>query len=519
MQENIKHIPKEKFEFAQLDSNMHDEKFKTKARGYFADALIRFKKNKSSVIAAFIIGLLVIFAIVSPIISPYTVRDKDNDYQKYPPFVESIANLGIGLLDGGENLPSQNALQLEKIKAIYAETGRNPIIGDIRETEIIEIYRGQERKRIAYNVTVNKYYQKGIIYKVMSYEEYEKLQAWQNETGIQVLYPVVENKDIYTNLGEKDIMPTTRSANIWYQCDAKGKAILDANGNFIPAYSTNKKITMGEYNSLRVAGDDGSYIYNIAKSGSVECRIDYYNYYQYKNNGLKPTYIFGTDEYGRDLFCAIGMGARFSLIFAILVSAINLTLGVIYGAIQGYYGGAIDLTMDRISDILSGVPFIVVATLFQLHLAPKVGVVPSFLFAFVMTGWIGMAALTRKQFYRFKNQEYVMAARTLGARDRRIMFKHILPNSLGTMVTSCALVIPGVISSETSLSYLGIVNLTQFVGTSIGELMSSGQNGMSTAPHAMFFPAVFFSLLMISFNLFGNGLRDAFNPSTRGVDD
>ena len=136
-----------------------------------------------------------------------------------------------------------------------------------------------------------------------------------------------------------------------------------------------------------------------------------------------------------------------------------------------------------------------------------------------MTGWIGMAALTRKQFYRFKNQEYVMAARTLGARDRRIMFKHILPNSLGTMVTSCALVIPGVISSETSLSYLGIVNLTQFVGTSIGELMSSGQNGMSTAPHAMFFPAVFFSLLMISFNLFGNGLRDAFNPSTRGVDD
>ena len=87
------------------------------------------------------------------------------------------------------------------------------------------------------------------------------------------------------------------------------------------------------------------------------------------------------------------------------------------------------------------------------------------------------------------------------------------------MVTSCALVIPGVISSETSLTYLGIINLSQVVGTSIGELMESGQRAMVNAPHAMFFPALFISLLLISFNLFGNGLRDAFNPSTRGVED
>ena len=220
-----------------------------------------------------------------------------------------------------------------------------------------------------------------------------------------------------------------------------------------------------------------------------------------------------------DLFGAIGIGARFSLVFAILVSAINLTIGAVYGAIQGYYGGAVDMIMDRIADILYEVPFMVVATLFQLHLAQKVGVVPSFLFAFVLTGWIGMAALTRKQFYRFKGQEYVLAAKTLGARDRRIMFKHIFPNAIGTIITSCVLVIPGVIGSETTLTYLGIVNLSEFAGTSIGVLMSQGQAAMTTAPHAMFFPALFVSLLLISFNLFGNGLRDAFNPSTRGVED
>ena len=130
-----------------------------------------------------------------------------------------------------------------------------------------------------------------------------------------------------------------------------------------------------------------------------------------------------------------------------------------------------------------------------------------------------MAALTRKQFYRFKGQEFVLAARTLGASDWRLMFKHIFPNSLGTIITSCALVIPGVINSETSMTYLGIINLQETFGTSIGVLMSQGQTAMTSAPHAMIFPSIFISLLLISFNLFGNGLRDAFNPSMRGVDD
>ena len=111
-----------------------------------------------------------------------------------------------------------------------------------------------------------------------------------------------------------------------------------------------------------------------------------------------------------------------------------------------------------------------------------------------------------------------MAARTLGANDRRLMFKHIFPNAIGTMITSCALIIPGVISSETSLTYLGIINVSELVGTSIGALMASGQASMSAAPHAMLYPALFFSLLLISFNLFGNGLRDAFNPSLKGED-
>ncbi|MBE5787322.1 MAG: ABC transporter permease [Clostridiales bacterium] len=510
MEKNMyEHIPQEKFAFAHKDAILRDHKLETKSRGFLADAMVRFKKNKSSVIAAYIIMFLLLFSIVAPLISPYDVKQVDKRYTNTPPFVRSLAEKGWSFFDGGVVRDSQNDASMDYWNGIALETGYNPVLEilDMQEKTIKQ--RGKNVTTRTYKIRNNNYYEFGIVYGTFSYEEFERIQAWQNETGIQVIYPYVETKDI------KDI---TNNPNLWYKVkDSKGTADKDKDGNFIPVYSTNKTIEGAPYNSLRIEGDDGSYIYSARKSGSVHCRVCYYNYYQYQN-GIEPTYFLGTNLKGQDMMCAIGMGARFSLIFAICVSAINLTLGFIYGSIQGYYGGLVDITMDRISDILSGIPFIVATTLFQLHLAQKVGTVGAFLFAFVLTGWIGTAALTRKQFYRFKSQEYVLAARTLGASDKRLMFRHIFPNALGTIVTSCALVIPGVISSETQLTYLGIVNLSEFVGTSIGELMSQGQLAMTTSPHAMLWPALFFSLLMISFNLFGNGLRDAFNPTTRGED-
>ncbi len=506
---NYEKIPQEKFEFVQLNSRLHDTKLETKARGYFADAMLRFRKNKSSVVAAWILLLLVLYAFFAPIISPYTVAMKDNNYANSPAFVRSIADMKLGILDGARTHGSQNEASLNYWKGIGVETGYDPLIGIVGETSESVKVRGKMVERKTYTIETNRYYEIGIVYRTLSLEEFESIQKWQNETGIQVIFPYVEPKDI-AGLSDKP--------NIWYEVDEKGSAVLDKDGNFIPKYSTRKEIEGAPYDSIRIPGDDGSYIYSTSKSGSVQVRLCYYNYYQYLN-GMEPCYIFGTNALGQDLFSAIGIGARFSIIFAVLVSTINLSIGAVYGAVQGYYGGWVDMILDRIADVLSGVPFVVVTTLFQLHLAQKVGVMVSFLFAFVLTGWIGMAALTRKQFYRFKGLEFVMAARTLGASDRRLMFKHIFPNALGTIITSCALIIPSAISSETNMTYLGIVDLNTFAGATIGTLLSSGQANMTTAPHAMFWPSLFFALLMISFNLFGNGLRDAFNPSTRGAED
>ena len=502
-------IPAEQFRFVQEDEKLHDSALQTKSKSFFADAMVRFGKNKSSVIATWILAFLLLYAIIAPILSPYNIRDLEPIYINYPPFVPSIAEKGWGVLDGARTMNSQNDAAMLAWKAIAVETGMDPVLGilDTHETQVK--VKGQLVTRMTYDIEVNAYYAKSMIYKTFTYDEFERIQQWQNETGIQVIYPYVESKDI---------SGLTSEPNIWYQVDSKGNAVLDKDGNFIPAYSTNTAKEGAEYHSLRIPGDDGSYIYSYAKSGSLQCRVLYYNYYRFLN-GKEPSYVMGTNALGQDIFCGIGVGARFSILFAILVSAINLTIGAIYGAIEGYYGGWVDMTLERISDILSGVPFVVVTTLFQLHLAQRVGVVGSFLFAFVMTGWIGMAALTRRQFYRFKGQEFILAARTLGASDRRLMFKHIFPNGIGSIITSCALVIPGVISSETSMTYLGIVNLSDFAGTTIGTLLSQGNAVVTSAPHAILYPSLFLGLLMICFNLFGNGLRDAFNPTTRGIDD
>ncbi|MBR4082363.1 MAG: ABC transporter permease [Clostridia bacterium] len=503
---NYNNIPASAFEFVPEEGRMHDKKLESKPVSYFRDAFNRFCRNKSSVVAACIILVLILYAIFVPIFceNNYTRALTDTNYLNYSKLPPKAAWLG---LDGTSKVTENETTYLQ-LMAIETETGLKPVQ---------EVYRAKyqdttagSKKTFFYDLKVDNYQKIGMMYLTLTPVDFEKLQAWQDETGIQVIYPAI------TDAKQTD-------ANIWYKASKKGVPTLDKQGNFQHIYKTTTP-TDTAYHSLRIASDtdpEKPFAYYRVTGTSANkayvCRINKYTYFQYRY-GFEPSFVFGTNAKGQDIFTRLAAGARFSFLLAISISFINLFIGAIYGAIEGYYGGAVDMIMERISDVLYNVPFMVVTTLFQLHLANKVGPVISLMFAFILTGWIGMASRVRMQFYRFKSQEYILAARTLGAGDARLMFRHIFPNSLGTIITGSVLVIPGVIFSESSLTYLGIVNLESSTMTSVGTMLANGRNYLSTDPYIILFPALFISLLEISFNLFGNGLRDAFNPSLRGAE-
>jgi oligopeptide transport system permease protein len=462
-------VPAEKFEFVQHDQKIYDEKFDTKPIGYFKDAWIRFKRNKGSVVAGIVLSILILFALFGPSISKFDMQFDDMFLKDALPKSKFFSKLGFW--DGNKEVDMNIKFYNHYINTI-PETGY--IVKDLGEFTKTE---ASGKVSTYHRVVVDSYKAQGFIYELVSGAELQALRDYQKETGIQMIYPMLD-----------DYLGGDSNNNNY---------LYDENNLYV-------------YSVLRNENPDPSL-------NQYQIRILYYEYFVYEN-GFEPYFLFGSNSHGQDIFVRLGTGARLSLLLGLSVAIINILIGIAYGAIEGYYGGVPDLVMQRFVEILSALPFIVLVTLFQLHFADKLGVVLTLLFAFVFTGWIGTSDTVRSQFYRYKGQEYVLAARTLGARDRRIIARHILPNAIGPVITSTVLIIPSVIFSESMLSYLGIVDLSTSKLTSIGSMLADGENSMMTLPHIIFFPALFISILMISFNIFGNGLRDAFNPSLRGVE-
>lgn len=240
----------------------------------------------------------------------------------------------------------------------------------------------------------------------------------------------------------------------------------------------------------------------------VDVKVDAY---VYAGVSTDEYHWFGTDYLGRDLCTRLFKGARVSLIIAFVSVVTNVIIGVIYGAISGYYGGKVDIVMTHIAEVLDGLPYVVVTILFMLLLGAGI---TSLILAMCVTGWIGTSRLIRAQFFRFKEREYVLAARTLGVGDIALIFRHILPNCVGPLITRAMIAIPGAIFSESFLAYIGLGIAPP--EPSIGILLSDGQNVLLQYPYQTFFPAVLISVLMIAFNMFANGLRDALDPTKRG---
>lgn len=236
-----------------------------------------------------------------------------------------------------------------------------------------------------------------------------------------------------------------------------------------------------------------------------------YAYYEtdYKNKMAAPSsdHLFGTDLFGRDQWTRVWYGTRISLLIGLAAALINLVIGVFYGAISAIVGGKVDAVMQRIIEVLVGIPSLIIVILFMMVLPPGVGTIVA---AMSITGWVNMARLVRAQILKLKNQEFVLAAQLLGTSRWKTILRHLIPNTISVIVIQVMFAIPSAIFTEAFLSFIG-VGLAE-PKASLGVLINNGYKALRAAPFLLIYPAIAIVLIMVCFSIVGDGLRDAFDP-------
>jgi oligopeptide transport system permease protein len=239
--------------------------------------------------------------------------------------------------------------------------------------------------------------------------------------------------------------------------------------------------------------------------------------YDYFSNDLSnmdqspdSVHWFGTDSLGRDLWERVWEGAKVSLFIGVVTAVISGVIGTLIGGTAGYFGGKLDMIVMRIIDILIALPYLIFIILIMLYLGA--GLIP-IIIALVITSWLTLARLVRGQVLALKEQEFVLAARTLGASSSRLILRHLIPNTLGVIIVSLTFAIPNAIFSEAFLSFIGLG--IQAPKTSWGQLANLGIQAMRSYPYQLIIPSIFISLTMLSLQLLGDGLRDALDPRLR----
>ncbi|MGN0778125.1 MAG: ABC transporter permease [Aristaeellaceae bacterium] len=219
------------------------------------------------------------------------------------------------------------------------------------------------------------------------------------------------------------------------------------------------------------------------------------------------TFLFGTDDLGRDLWTRTWYGARVSLLIAFVTIIIDMMIGMSYGLLSGYFGGRTDIVMQRFVEVANSIPRLVIVSVLAIFMPKGIGLV---IVALLLTEWIGMSKIARAEMLKMKEQEYVLASRTLGAGSVHIIFKEILPNTIGPIITQVMFSIPTAIFTEAFLSFVGVgIVLPQ---CSIGTLIQDGFNNITTLPYQILPPIAVLALLMLGFNFIGDGLREALAP-------
>lgn len=619
-------VDKTKFQMVQKDQKIYDKKFETKPIGYFKDAMIRFSKNRTNVIATIILFTMITLSIFIPVLTTKNYEVLESQLRHLPPRVPILENFGI--FDGvryvenqevdittidpetGLGVPPRSLYRPEFIEmdslinynvacSTRIESCRGGVVSfTLRDESLGATFQSPER------LTIVSSQEPKLVINVTEFSDHNGVSldikvdpafTGNYETLISITEPGVYELDManllnnpsfvssflrfeltaleprasvtidsfkfYTNLQEEPVMDDFGYAlSIYERVDGSARTPSRSGAELLMSsfrYDVYES-ALGEVERRNMASTE---YYGIIEEFEDVCtKIDnpdnpngwfftegcpimevkntsepvvvggiaYYSYHLVINYALYagyddiPYFFFGTTEAGHDLFALTWVALRTSLLIGLAAATINITIGIVYGAISGYYGGKVDLLMERFSEVIARIPFLVILAIAVAYVGPGI---TTLIIVLIVSGWIGVASVTRTQFYRYKGREYVLASRTLGAKDSRLIFRHILPNGIGTIVTASVLMIPLVIFTESTLSYLGFgigygqsfnVFGVEFSGVSIGVLLATGRTELLDKPYLTYFPAIIISILMITFNMFGNALRDAFNPSLRG---
>ena len=614
---------KAKFTFVQRDEKLYDKKFETKPVGYFKDAMIRFGKNRTNVIATGVLFTLIVMSIIFPTFTTKNFTALETRMSFLPPRIPIVENLGF--LNGIQQVQSQqidrstidpvtglgvpnsvryptehilmNTLEnydlpcsekietcvggsvrlqnrsengvtvFQSLQSTFSDTSANPSIS----LSVLAVSPGTTLEVLAkdgltggyvvvgtvsepgdYTFDLNDSFESTGLFSTavqlryssattLEYAEISEITLQDNRSNTPLINDLGYNLSMYSiveGIGRSTRFDATITMSR-FNYDAYGSAL----GNYI--ISTFSQV---EYNDIISANEEACQripnpenpagwlhgedcpVQEVIRETSavVVDGVEFRSYSIIMNYGLYRGYeddiffLAGTTDAGRDLFNLTWVALRTSLLIGVAAAVVNITIGIIYGAISGYYGGKVDILMERFSEVIARIPFLVVLAISIAYIGP--GITTLFI-VLIVSGWIGIASVTRTQFYRFKGREYVLASRTLGAKDTRLIFRHILPNGIGTIITASILSIPLVIFTESTLSYLGFgighgqqfnIGPISFSGVSIGVLLADGRTEIVDKPYLTIFPAIIISILMITFNMFGNALRDAFNPTLRG---
>lgn len=343
---------------------------------------------------------------------------------------------------------------------------------------------------------------------------------------VNTYVPVDSDFVLKENVGDLEIDTNFKAQSFWkevsYRFFRKGSAvfgmimillitIMAIIGPGMNDYTYSGQILAEKSLAPRVQGLENMGIFDGSEKMNTVNGVQVVN--NYKDKGLDKTYYwFGSDNFGRDIWTRTWHGARVSLIIAVVAAVIDMIIGMSYGLISGYFGGKTDMVMQRILEIANSIPRLVIVTLLLLVFKPGMLTI---IIALMLTEWVGMSRIARAEMLKLKEQEFVLASRTLGAGSFHIIFREVLPNIIGPIITQVMFSIPTAIFTEAFLSFVGLgIPVPQ---CSLGSLISDGFNSFTTHPYQIVAPILVMAFLMLSFNLVADGMREALDPKMKGM--